>query len=68
MGCMTILILGLALFLGIHLLTTLRETRAAVIGRIGEGAYKGLYSLIAAIGLALIVWGFGRYRTEGYIQ
>lgn len=65
---MTILILGLALFLGIHLLATLRETRAAVIGRIGEGAYKGLYSLIAAIGLALIVWGFGRYRTEGYIQ
>jgi len=65
---MALLIAGLVLFLGIHTLTTLRQTRAAMIGRLGDGRYKGLYSLIAAIGLALIVWGFGRYRTGGYIQ
>ena len=65
---MTILIVGLALFLGIHVFSTLRGTRAAVIGRIGEGPYKGLYSLLAAVGLVLIVWGFGRYRSGGYIQ
>src|SRR5258708_37427055 len=65
---MAILILGLVLFLGIHTLTTMRTTRAAVIGRLGEGPYKGLYSLISAIGLVLIVWGFGRYRSVGYIQ
>ena len=65
---MSILILGLVLFLGIHIFTTLRGTRAAVIGRVGEGAYKGLYSLIAAVGLVLIVWGFSRYRDAGYIQ
>ena len=65
---MVLLILGLVLFLGIHTLTTMREARAAVIGQLGEGPYKGLYSLVSAIGLVLIVWGFGRYRSQGYIQ
>jgi uncharacterized membrane protein len=65
---MDILILGLILFLGIHTLTTMRTTRAAVIGRLGEGPYKGLYSVISAVGLVLIVWGFSRYRSAGYIQ
>jgi uncharacterized membrane protein len=65
---MSLLILGLVLFLGIHAFTTLRAPRAAVIGRLGEGPYKGLYSLVAAVGLVMIVWGFSRYRSEGYIQ
>lgn len=65
---MSLLLLGLALFLGVHFFTTLRGTRAAVIGRLGEGAYKGLYSLVSAVGLVLIVVGFGAYRGAGYIQ
>lgn len=65
---MSVLIIGLALFLGVHLLTTLRGARAAVIGRLGEGGYKGLYSLVAAAGLILIFIGFGSYRSAGYIQ
>ena len=65
---MSILILGLVLFIGSHLFTTFRAPRAALIGRIGEGPYKGLYSLVALAGLVLIVWGFGAYRRGGYIQ
>ncbi|MFZ5779285.1 MAG: NnrU family protein [Pseudomonadota bacterium] len=65
---MSILIVGLALFLGIHVFTTLRGARAAVIGRLGEGTYKGLYSAVAGLGLVLIIWGFSRYRDAGYIQ
>ncbi len=65
---MELLVLGLILFLGIHTLTTLRTTRAALIGQLGEGPYKGLYSLVSAVGLVLIVWGFSRYRSAGYIQ
>jgi uncharacterized membrane protein len=64
---MAMLIAGLVLFLGVHTITTLREPRAALIGGIGEGPYKGLYSLVSAAGLVLIVWGFGRYRADGYI-
>ncbi len=64
---MAVLILGLVIFLGIHTFTTLQESRAVVIGRLGEGGYKGLYSVIAAVGLILIIWGFGRYRAQGLI-
>ncbi len=65
---MSLLLLGLALFLGVHIFTTLRESRAALIGRLGEGGYKGLYSLLAAAGLVLIFIGFGSYRNTGYVQ
>ncbi len=65
---MTLLIVGLVVFLGIHTLTTLRAPRAALVSGLGEGPYKGLYSLIAAVGLVLIVWGFGIYRNTAYYQ
>src|SRR5947208_14457255 len=67
-SAMTLLILGLVLFLGIHTLTTVREPRAVLIGRLGEGPYKGLYSIVSAIGLVLIVWGLARYRDNDYLQ
>lgn len=63
-----LLILGLVVFLGVHTLTTLRDTRAALIGRVGESGYKGLYSLVSFAGLALIVWGYARYRATGWID
>lgn len=65
---MLVLIAGLLVFLGVHTFTTLRAPRAALIGRIGEGPYRGLYSLLAAVGLVLIVWGFGLYRAHGWVQ
>ena len=65
---MIVLLAGLVVFLGAHTFTTLRGPRAALIGRLGEGPYKGLYSLVSAIGLVLIVWGFGRYRSTGWVQ
>ena len=64
---MTLLILGLVLFLGAHTFTTLRQLRQPAIARLGEGPYKGLYSLVSAAGIVLIVIGFGRYRHAGYI-
>jgi uncharacterized membrane protein len=64
---LAIMILGLAIFLGVHLLTTMRAQRAALIGRLGENGYKGLYSLVSAVGLALIVYGFARYRAHEWV-
>ncbi len=63
-----ILIAGLVLFLGTHMLTTQRELRAKAIAATGEGGYKIGYSLVSAVGLALIVWGFARYRATGWID
>ena len=65
---MTLLLLGLALFLGVHAFTMAREPRAALVARLGEGPYKGLYSLLSFAGLARRWIGFGRYRAAGYIQ
>ena len=59
------MILGLALFLGVHALTTQRELRARLIASAGEGGYKIGYSLVSALGLVLIVWGFAHYRATG---
>jgi uncharacterized membrane protein len=65
---LAVLILGLVIFLGVHVLTSLREQRAELIKRLGEGPYKGLYSLVAVIGFVLIIVGFGQYRATGWID
>ena len=62
------MIAGLVVFLGAHTLTTRRELRTRIIAATGEGTYKILYSLVSALGLALIVWGFARYRATGWID
>lgn len=61
---MSVLLLGLALFLGIHSLRIVAPRwREAQIARLGEGPWKGLYSLASAVGLGLIVWGYALSRT-----
>jgi uncharacterized membrane protein len=52
------LVLGLLLFLGIHLLPTLPDTRNRLFENLGERRYKGMFSLISALGLVLIVVGY----------
>jgi uncharacterized membrane protein len=64
---MAILILGIIIFLGAHSFTTFRGVRAALIGRLGYGPFKGLYSLVALGGFLLIILGFSRYRADGLI-
>jgi len=64
---MAVLLLGLALFLGGHLFTTQRAARAGMIAKLGENGYKGVYSIIAAVGFVLIIYGFGLYRNAGMI-
>jgi uncharacterized membrane protein len=63
-----VMILGLVLFLGVHLLTTRRDLRARFVTSLGEGGYKIGYSLVSLAGLALVVWGFSEYRAAGQIQ
>src|SRR6202049_4557059 len=60
-----VLVLGMVIFFAAHVFTTLRERRAAAIAKIGEGAYKGLYSLGSLAGLVLIASGFGLWRAAG---
>jgi uncharacterized membrane protein len=62
---MAALILGLVLFLGVHSVRIVADGwRGEQVARLGEGRWKVLYSLVAAAGLALIVWGYGMARAE----
>ena len=62
---MTLLILGLILFLGTHSVRIVADGwRAARIAQLGEHGWKGLFSLASALGLGLIVWGYGLARAE----
>jgi uncharacterized membrane protein len=63
-----VMILGLVLFLGVHVLSALRDLRAQLIGMVGETVYKIGYALVSIAGLALIVWGFADYRATGWID
>ena len=55
---MATMIAGLVLFLGIHLVPTVPRLRAALALRMGDNAYRGAFSLVSAVGLALIVGGY----------
>jgi uncharacterized membrane protein len=62
---MSILILGLVLFLGIHSSRILAPAlRNRVIAQRGEGAWKGPYALLSLAGFALIIWGYGLARQD----
>jgi uncharacterized membrane protein len=61
-------ILGLIVFLGAHVFVTMRDRRAALVSRIGEWPYRGLFSLISIVGILLIAYGFAAYRAAGMIM
>ena len=58
---------GLVIFLGAHVFVTRRNERAALVAKIGEWPYRGLFSLVSIIGIGLIAYGFAHYRAAGLI-
>ena len=59
------LILGLVLLLGMHSVRIVAdEWRTRQRAKLGEGAWKGLYSIVSAVGFVLIIWGYGLARAE----
>jgi uncharacterized membrane protein len=65
---LTLEILGLVIFLGTHVFVTMRDHRAALVARIGELPYRGLFSLVSIVGIVLIGYGFAAYRAAGPIM
>ena len=65
---MTVLILGLLLFLGLHSVRIVADGwRSAQLARLGEKRWKGLYSLVAFAGLGLIIWGYALARQQSLV-
>lgn len=57
------LVAGLLIFLGMHSVHIFADGwRTQMLQRVGEGAYKGVYSLLALLGFGLIIYGFGVAR------
>lgn len=54
---METLIAGLVLFIAVHFIPLKTQVRTGIIARIGEGPYKGLFSLVSLVGFYLIVSG-----------
>ncbi|MET0406906.1 MAG: NnrU family protein [Hyphomicrobium sp.] len=61
---MMVLIVGLILFLGLHLLPTSPELRDALKERLGETPYKILFSLLSLAGIVVIVLGFHKLQLH----
>ncbi len=61
---MTLLVAGLALFIVLHLIPGLAPLRAGLAARMGEKRYRGAFSVLAFIGLAMIVRGYATAPFE----
>ncbi|HWX65058.1 MAG TPA: NnrU family protein [Rhodanobacter sp.] len=62
---MSVLILGLLIFLGMHSLRIFADGwRNRQIARLGEKRWKGLFALVSITGFVLICWGFGLARQH----
>lgn len=60
---MTALYLGMLLFGGVHLFSIfLPGVRDGLEARLGEKAWKGLYSLVSLAGLALLIYAYSQSR------
>jgi len=65
MPVMGYLIVGLVLFLGIHSIAIVASGwRDRMLERMGEGPWKGLYTVISIIGFVLILWGYSLARRQ----
>ncbi len=62
---MTVFIVGLVLLLGVHSTSIVAPVwRDAQVARHGERAWKGLYTLVSLVGIALLIYGYGVARQS----
>lgn len=64
---MTLLILGLLIFLGAHAFVRFRGPRDQMATKLGAQPYRGVFSLISLAGFVLLIYGYGQYRAAGMI-
>lgn len=57
---MTLLIIGIIAFLGVHALPTFPDLRTRLIGQWGETGYRIAFSLISIAAFVLLVYGFAK--------
>jgi hypothetical protein len=60
---MALLIVAALLWVGVHVGVAGTQLRDVVVARIGEGPFRGLFSLLSILGLAFLIWCWGRSAT-----
>ncbi len=65
---MNLLIIGLALFVGLHLIPCIPPLRTALVSSLGEKKYRALFAASSFVGLALIIWGFSKAEFQPVYQ
>lgn len=61
---MMMLIVGLIVFLGVHLLPTSPPIRDGLVARFGPNVYKGIFSVLSLIGFIIIVMGYHKMQLN----
>lgn len=62
---MTLLILGLVLFLGMHSVRIVADDfRSAQVARLGINGWKAIHSIVSIAGFVLLVYGYGLARES----
>jgi len=64
---MTQILVAAVLFLGTHLGISSTGLRSALISRLGERGYLGLYSLLALATLSYLIWLYGELPRYDYV-
>jgi len=65
---MTLLLLGILVFLGVHTVPMAQDLRRNLQGSISGPGYQILFSLVSAAGLILIVMGYGQMQGQGRLN
>lgn len=60
---MTTLALAALTFIALHLLVSGTRLRDVLVARLGERAFRGLFSLATAVVLGWLIWAYGQART-----
>jgi uncharacterized membrane protein len=64
---MSVLVAGLVIFLGVHLVPAVPALRSALVARWGDRAYRGIFSLVSLIGIVAIVNGYARAQPGPHL-
>ncbi|OED39896.1 hypothetical protein AB833_13525 [Chromatiales bacterium (ex Bugula neritina AB1)] len=65
---MNMLVAGLTIFVLIHLIPSFPAFRGNLIARVGDGIYKGLFSLLSIISIVLLVYGLKNVEVSFFYQ
>ena len=57
---MTLLVIGIVVMIGIHLVPAFPAVRERLIGQLGQNGYRLLFSVVSTLGLVLLIYGFAK--------